>query len=163
MPLSTREPQIGETLTIVGFRFPDSGSTGEREHIDGIPVAARGDLYTAAGRMQARYLYRDRVMSPFPSMEIACGSLGGMSGGPVIDQFGAVVAILSAGWSDGQPPSNGAWIIHALMFAVNLVWPPGLYEPETPVLDLPDDLITIVGRENIQLTGLQEVAYTPWH
>lgn len=43
--------------------------------------------------------------------------------GPVIDQFGHVFAILPVGWACDQPPSNAAWIIHALMFGVNLVWP----------------------------------------
>jgi hypothetical protein len=115
-------------------------------------VAARGDLYAAAGEVVAVYGYRDRVMAPFPMIEIACGSLGAMSGGAAFDQFGHVVGILSSGWRDAEPPSNVAWIIHALMFAVDLRWPPGLYEPETPILELPDELLTIVGRDNVKLT-----------
>jgi hypothetical protein len=162
LPLSTREPQLGESLTIVGFRYPDVTRGGEPERIEGIPVAARGDLYAAPGKVVAVYEYRDRRMVPFPMIEIECGSLGAMSGGPAIDQSGHVVGILSSGWQDTKPPSNVAWIIHSLMFAVTPVWPPSLYEPETPILDLPDELITIVGKEKVELTGFQEVTYTRW-
>ena len=49
-----------------------------------------------------------------------------------------------------------------LMFGVNLLWPPGVYQPETPLLDLPSDRITIVGREAVKLTGTQALIYRPW-
>ena len=42
LPLSTREPQLGEILTIVGFRYADAAQDGETKTIDGLPVAARG-------------------------------------------------------------------------------------------------------------------------
>jgi hypothetical protein len=162
LPISTREPQLGETLTIVGFRYPDQGQDKEPERIDGIPVAAKGDLYASAGKVVAVYEYRDRVMAPFPMIEIACGSLGAMSGGPAFDQFGHVVGVLSSGWRDNEPPSNVAWIIHALMFGADLRWPPGAYTPETPILELPDKRLTIVGRDKIKLTGMQQVDYRRW-
>jgi hypothetical protein len=138
------------------------GQDGEPERIDGIPVAAKGDLYASAGEVVAVYAYRDRVMAPFPMIEIACGSLGAMSGGPAFDQFGHVVGILSSGWRDNEPPSNVAWIIHALMFGADLRWPPGVYTPEAPILELPDELLTIVGRKKVKLTGRQQVDYTRW-
>ncbi|HLI61442.1 MAG TPA: hypothetical protein VKV21_17435 [Solirubrobacteraceae bacterium] len=66
------------------------------------------------------YEDRDRVMAPFPTIEIDCGSLGAMSGGPAFDQFGHVRRVLSSGWRNNEPPSNVAWIIHALMFGADL-------------------------------------------
>jgi hypothetical protein len=86
-----------------------------------------------------------------------------MSGGAVLDRDGAVVGILSTGLShdDGRGPSNAAWIIHALMFRVTLLWPRALYQPDTPLLDLPDDLLRILGREHVRLTGADELDYTP--
>ena len=46
-------------------------------------------------------------MAPFPVIEISCGTLGGMSGGAVLDASGSVIGILSAGLShdDGRGPS----------------------------------------------------------
>jgi hypothetical protein len=166
MPLSTRAPREGESLTIVGFRFEDPCSGDDLGDIDGVPVVSRGQLYAAAGETEAVwYPYRDRVLMPFPTIEITCGSLGGMSGGAVMDRDGAVVGVLSTGLSheDGRGPSNAAWIIHALMFRVNLIWPPGLYTPETPILDLPGGLIKIVGRDRVRLTGPNQIDYTIWH
>jgi hypothetical protein len=166
LPLSTRAPQKDETLTVVGFRFDDAGAIDDLPPVDGIQIVSRGQLYAAAGRTAAVYYqYRDQVMAPFPIIEVACGSLGGMSGGAVLDRNGAVVGILSTGLShdDGRGPSNAAWIIHALMFTVTLLWPRALYSPDTPLLDLPDDLLRIVGREHVRLTGTHELEYTPWH
>jgi hypothetical protein len=162
-PLTTRQPQVGETLTLVGFRFPDVSINDDLEHVDGIPVVARGDLYASAGEVAQIYEYRrDASMAPFPMLEVDCGTVGSMSGGAAIDQNGHVVGIISSGWQDTEPPSNVASIIHPLMFGVNLLWPPGVYEPETPLLDLPSDRITIVGRDAVELTGTQSLIYRPW-
>jgi hypothetical protein len=162
-PLTTRQPQVGETLTLVGFRFPDVATSDDLDHIHGIPVAARGHLFASAGEVVKIYEHRrDTAVAPFPMIEVKCGTVGSMSGGAAIDQYGHVVGIISAGWQDIEPPSNVAWITHPLMFAVNLLWPPAVYKPETPFLDLPSDRLIIVGRDMVKLTGHQRLVYTPW-
>jgi len=165
LPISTRAPSKGEALSIVGFRFDDPGAVAALPPIDGIPVASRGQLYIAAGKTEdVYYPIHDRVMAPFPTIEVTCGSLGGMSGGAVIDREGAVVGILSnsLNTADGRGPSFAAWIIHALMFEVTLPWPPGLYTPKTPILDLPESQIKIIGRDKVERTGPRQIDYSLW-
>lgn len=164
LPLTTRWPMEGDILTVVGFRFDDT-SAKDLPEIDGIPVMSRGRLYVSTGSVQTIDLYRDSVMAPFPVLEISCGTLGGMSGGAVVDGDGAVVGILSVALShdDGRGPSNAAWIVHALQFDVALHWPRGVYPPGLDsILDLPDDLLRIIGREYVTLSGPLQVDYQPW-
>jgi hypothetical protein len=87
-----------------------------------------------------------------------------MSGGAVIDEHGALVGILSRSFDteDGNGPSTAAWIIHALMFDVTLPWPPGAYQPNTPILNLPHDQLTIYGRDRVRLVGPMDIEYTAW-
>jgi len=103
-------------------------------------------------------------MAPFPVIEISCGTVGGMSGGAVLDSHGAIIGILSMGLShdDGRGPSNAAWIIQALQFNVALHWPRDVYPPDCPILDLPDNLMRIIGREHVALSGSLQIDYTPW-
>jgi hypothetical protein len=162
LPISTRAPEKGEPLTIVGYRF-DRDEAEPLPIINGVRAVGRGDLYIAAGEVETIYYpHRDRLLAPFPAIEIKCGSLGSMSGGAVIDQGGALVGILSRGWGDDGSPSTAAWIIHALMFDVTLPWPPGAYDPNTPILDLPSDQLKIYGRDKVRLVGPLEIEYTAW-
>jgi len=163
LPLSTRAPRKGDRLTIVGFRF-DNPQAAEA---DGGVVSAlsTGNLYVAAGACTALYPYRrDSVMAPFPLIEIDCGTLGGMSGGAVLNHLGEVVGILSTGIDRDEMtgPSNAAWIIHALMFRVDLSWPPGMYVGDQPILEIPESSLHIVGRDKARLIDEQQVDYTLW-
>jgi hypothetical protein len=100
--------------------------------------------------------------APTAKVEVRCGSLGGMSGGALVDAGGALLGIVSRSFEteDGPGPSTAAWILHALMFGVTLPWPPGVYPPDTPLRDLPPDQLTIYGRENVRLVGPMEIEYT---
>jgi hypothetical protein len=105
--------------------------------IRGVRAVGRGELFVAAGEVETiHWPRRDALLVPCPAIEIRCGSLGGMSGGAVIDEGGALVGILSRSFetADGLGPSTAAWILHALMFDVTLPWPPGVYRPNTPIL-----------------------------
>jgi len=166
LPISTRTPVVGETLTIVGYRFDRPDALPELLPIvRGVRAVGRGDLFVAVGETETvHYPRRDALLAPFPAVEISCGSLGGMSGGAVIDESGALIGILSRGFEteDGRGPSTAAWIIHALVFSVTLPWPPGVYKANTPILDLPQDQLTIHGRDNVRLVGPMEIEYTAW-
>lgn len=162
LPISTRAPRKGEPLTIVGYRF-DGQEAELLPLINGVRAVGRGDLYIAVGEVVTIYYpQRDSVLAPYPAIEIKCGSLGSMSGGAVIDEGGSLVGIISRGWGDGGPPSTAAWIIHALMFDVTLPWPPGAYQPNTPLLDLPHEQLKIYGRDKVRLVGPLEIEYTAW-
>lgn len=86
------------------------------------------------------------------------------AGGAVIDESRALIGILSRSFEteDGCGPSTAAWIIHALLFDVTLPWPPGVYKANTPLLDLPQDQLTIYGRDKVRLVGPMEIEYTAW-
>ena len=164
LPIPTRAPEEGERLTIIGYRF-DRPDAEPLPIINGVRAVGRGDLYVAAGEVATIHCpYRDRLLAPFPAIEVKCGSLNGMSGGAVIDADGALVGILSRGFdiADGRGPSTAAWIIHALMFDVTLPWPPGVYKPNTPILHLPEERLKIYGRDKVQLAGPMELDYTVW-
>ncbi len=162
LPITTRAPRKGEILTILGYRFAREQPT-PLPIVGGVPVLGRGDLYLAAGALQELYYpRRDSVLAPFPALEIDCGALGSMSGGAVLDAGGALVGIISRGWGDGGPPATAAWIVHALLFDVTIPWPPGAYPPDSPILELPDDRLTIYGRDKVRITGPMEIEYTCW-
>lgn len=49
------------------------------------------------------------------------------------------------------------------MFKLGLVWPPRLYPEDPTLLELPDKLIKISGRDRVKSTGDLEIAYECWH
>ena len=87
-----------------------------------------------------------------------------MSGGPVLDQAGDVVGILSTTMETLEGKETyAAWILFAFMFRLGLVWPSGLYPEDPTLLDLSDTLIKIIGRDKIALTDDLEITYECWH
>jgi hypothetical protein len=166
LSLTTRAPVEGEAVTVLGFRMSTPSPGDSASTIDGAPVLGVGELNAAVGHVaRLHYPVRDQWMAPYPVIEIACGSIGGMSGGPVLDRDGNLLGVLSTGMShdDGLGPSNAAWIIHALQFKVTLPWPEGVYRPDRPVLDLPDYLLRIVGRDHVRLVAPHDLLYEMWH
>ncbi len=145
--MTTRAPKVGEKLTIVGFRFETQNTTTKARNV--LPKLA-GRLLVAAGKVQAVYPHqRDKVMVPFPAIEMACGSLGAMSGGAVLDAHGLLTGVVSTGFNtdSGDGPSYAAWIISALDTKVDVPWPPGVYKQGVSVLDLPPSACCIIGRD----------------
>ena len=164
LPITTRAPRDGETLSVVGFQFGAPNRNGRIGTIGDIPIIGQGAMYVSTGAVRKLwYPQRDPVRVSFPAIEIACGTLGGMSGGPVLDGMGHVVGLLSTGedTTDGSR-SYAAWVLQAFMFKLDLVWPPGLYPPEPNLLDLPQSLIRIVGRNKVAPAGDQEIVYDYW-
>jgi hypothetical protein len=105
--VTTRCPRQGEKLTIFGFRFDDVQE-------DGQGYRAAGNLYAAAGTVTDVYHPKHFLPSlPFPTIDIACGSLGAMSGGAVLDHDGLLVGMISRGWTtdDMEGPTYAAWIV----------------------------------------------------
>jgi S1-C subfamily serine protease len=158
LPLSTRTPLQGERLSVVGFRFE-----GEAPMVADTATVA-GWLYAAAGEAgDVSHPVHDKVLAPYPTIEILCGALGGMSGGAVLDSRGAVVGIVSRSLStdDGEGPTVAAWVIPALALRPTVDWPAGLYPADTPLVQFPDS-VRIDGREHLQVTG-PNYTLTLWH
>jgi hypothetical protein len=115
-PLTTRTPNEGEVLQIFGFRS---------EHIT---IGFTGNVLAASGTVQRVHPQgRDRLLLPYPVIEIAAGSLGGMSGGVAIDSRGHVLGVISRGVDTAEQtgPTYCAWVIKALIRRTKLDWPPG--------------------------------------
>ena len=122
VPVTTRMPAVGETLTICGLRIP--------EVLSGEVVSFAGEMLASRGIVQAVYEEgRDTVLVSFPAIEILCGSRGAMSGGAVFDASGHLIGIISAGMEleSGDGPTYAAWIVPGLFRDVTIPWPPGVY------------------------------------
>lgn len=158
LPITTRTPSVGEDVTIIGFTFLDTA-----ESLDGAGYTARGDLLAAAGKVRNVYHpRRDSVLLPFPTIEIECGSRGGMSGGAVLDRDGSVLGVISRGWDDTGPPVSAAWIVGGLDRELEMPWPPSLYDTRAPLLSIPERLLNITGRDAIVDMTPGHLTYRIW-
>jgi hypothetical protein len=157
--LTTRVPRVGEKLTIVGFRFPTMTRPG------GKAFSAKGDLYAAAGEFVGLHFpARDRILMPYPVLEIECGSLGGMSGGAVVDDHGHLLGVVSRGWDtdDGKGPTYAEWIVSGLNRLVDIPWPPKFHHSPVRVMDINPGAIRIEGRDHIWMGSDESLQYRPW-
>ena len=101
-------------------------------------------------------------MAPCPTIEVLSGTLGGMSGGAVLDVNGQVVGITSMGLDtdDQQGPTLAAWWLPAFFWRPQLSWPHGFYDKDMTVSELP--AVNVVGREHAKLTEDGQLNLTRW-
>jgi len=146
-PLTTRSPKAGEELHIIGYT---SGP------LDGAPEDdVRFKVMSAVGAVRNVYpSKRDSVLMPFPTLEIDCGSVGGMSGGVVIDNTGHVCGVICRGLSvdDEQGPTYASWLPFALGREVEVAWPSGFYKSPQQVIEI-ERVIAIQGRDKLKVKG----------
>ena len=158
LPMTTRSPRLGERVHVVGFHL-DTFS------LDGDDLRLTGNLYTAAGDVGAVHLpMRDRVLMPFPTIEVACGSIGGMSGGALLDESGFLLGVTSRGLTseDGLGPTFAAWVVGALNRELEIPWPPGLYPQPVHLLDIDQRLLFIEGRDHVRAVDANRVEHELW-
>lgn len=147
LSLTTRMPEVGEKLHIVGFR-----SSSKSSNVTEKGYETHAGLYTSNGVVSAVYPDgRDRILLPFPAIELNCGSLGGMSGGAAIDSNGHVVGIISRGYQtlEGDGPTYVSWPIKSLKRQLTLSWPPGFYGEQTTPLGIDPSVLFIDGRNSL--------------
>ena len=105
-------PAAGERLTVIGFRFEQPAEV-ERGVGDVKPryLAGRATVSVSSGAAGVFSRKHDSVLAPYATIEVRCGSLGGMSGGAVVDSNGELVGVTSVGWqtSDQEGPTLAAW------------------------------------------------------
>ncbi len=113
--MTTRLPPIGETIMIAGFRASGEYVPWENETF----AVKNGHLSYCAGirtgvGVVTQHLLGGGRMVGGPVIEVACSTVGGMSGGPAFDKDGNVIGILSTGIDapEGRGPSQ-----------VSLLWP----------------------------------------
>jgi V8-like Glu-specific endopeptidase len=164
LPITTRAPRDGERLSAVGFTFGAPNRNGRIGTIEGTPIIGQGEMLVSTGAISRLWYPGKDPRISFPTFEIACSTAGGMSGGPVLDETGAIVGLLAAGEEtlEEGPRSSVAWILQAFEFALDLPWPPGVYPNMPNLLDLPESLIAIVGRNKVAPAGDQQIIYDYW-
>ena len=150
--VTTRKPSVGEELHLIGFRY-----NGEnKKHV--------GNMYASLGRVTNVFPEgRDSCFLPYPVIEIACGSLGGMSGGAAIDKNGLLMGIISTSLDtvQGSGPSYISWIISALDREVTISWPRGLYSNPVNPLSMNRNILFIDRPEAISIKN-DKLTYLEW-
>jgi hypothetical protein len=162
--LTTRLPAIGEQMVIAGFvasrevfeqRLPDT-------------LELDGGLRVTSGPVTQHFPQRrDSVTAKYPCLEINAALYGGMSGGPVFDKDGGLVALGSRSFELGDCEEPSPMI-------AGLVWPslgqpfPAGNDPSGPMTSLLEvagryafveraDAVTVERAESGWTTY-----YTPW-
>jgi len=157
--LTTRTPVIGEHVSVLGFRL------GKRLLNNSRCAAFSGHLYASTGTVAAVHHHiRDRVMMPFPVIEIACGTLGGMSGGALIDIDGFLLGVNCGSFEteDQEGPASASWIIGAITRRIKIPWPTGLYPSNVRLLEIDPAILCIEGREHVRLESEHDYSLLEW-
>ncbi len=165
--ITTRSPKIGEEICIWGFRA-SKGTFALND--DGQGVASSGNLWVGNGLVTERYpTGRDKVMLPWPVMEVDCPTRGGMSGGPVYDMNGLLVGLLCSSLETahdgGVSYISMLWPALTAHFESN--WPPGFNSKPTSLLEMDKLLGAIDKPEAIVATyndieGTTQTKYKIW-
>jgi hypothetical protein len=140
--ISTRVPDIGENIVILGFR-----AEAPVEQLDQKSFMATGNVLLCQGEVTARYdKGRDRAVITWPVIEVDCPSLGGMSGGPAFDRDGYLIGLLATSFSgDGETgPSYVSQISPALSMSFEGGWPAPLFQGRRTLLNMDRRLCVIV-------------------
>jgi hypothetical protein len=159
--ISTRLPKVGERIFIAGVRH----ELEVEEESPGLNMR----MMVAAGTVTERYtIGRDRVMYPWPVLEVDCHALHGMSGGPAFDERGFLIGLLSAS-THAEPPGPAfvSLLWPALATRVTPSWPPGLYPAPVSLLEMDRKLCGIERPDALDVVreesnGSCKVAYRPW-
>jgi len=145
--LSTRCPSNGESVALLGFRRKNLIRNDSQPEF-----SFEGNLFCATGIVINQYpTGRDSVMMPWPTLEIDCHTVGGMSGGPVIDKNGFVVGLISSSLDSEQ--KNGPTFVSLLWPSLSMkfeaVWPTGFFKDRVSFLDIDQRLVFIERREAV--------------
>lgn len=158
LPVTTRAPKAGEKVHVIGFRLETVAGEGHS-------FTLTGDLYAAAGEVVAVYHpIRDPMLMPFPTIEIACGAVAGMSGGAVLDDFGHLLGVISRSFTaaDGRGPTSAAWIVGGINRELEITWPSGVYPQPVHLLDIDGQLLRLEGRDRVRVIDGNTYEYQVW-
>jgi hypothetical protein len=151
--MSTRLPQIGETLMIAGFRASDDYVPGAK--LSDFPFKDGSLLYgvnvrIGVGKVTQHFLKGRGSAAPGPILEVDCATPGGLSGGPAFDRDGALVGVLcrSINYEDGAGHSYVSLLVPALVIDIEPKFL-NLYSGAVTLLDLHPKVCGIQGRETI--------------
>jgi hypothetical protein len=161
--LTTRLPQIGERLTLTGFRANSIEGVRDRTFI------ARGSVLVCVGEVTAQHPHgRDRAMLPWPALQVDCPAWGGMSGGPVFDENGYVVGLVCSSFSDhtgAASPTYVSLLWPAMPHPYEGGWPSRIFQGTRTLLEVDRRICSIQRPEAITVTDQGDsvtVRYEHW-
>ncbi|WP_345790369.1 S1 family peptidase [Ruegeria pomeroyi] len=139
-PLRVALPLIGQRVWAFGFRHQAIS--------ENVPLVTP---FVSSGRVSGAFPYGRGERMPSPCIEVDMDTLGGMSGGPVVNDKGELIGIVSSSWEGG--PSYVTLIWDALRTTVDT--PPGLFERF--------EEISLIGASKLRAARvLGEVQSKPW-
>ena len=164
--ITTRTPKAGEELLICGFRAQQAAfPISDRENIE-----LGGEVRLSKGTVSNLFVTgRDRCMLPWPTIEVACPAMGGMSGGPVFDSRGHLIGLLTSSLetdnSDGVSYVSHIW--PALTAQTEPVWPQGFFKCPACLLEMDPRICAIDKRDALKRTPYNNdsgylTEYRPW-
>jgi hypothetical protein len=163
--ITTWTPKIGEQVSMIGFTAAHQQFPFQPDGASPLGHASIvGHVRVSVGEVTHQHLRgRDRVMMPGPTIEVASSASGGMSGGPVFDQNGFLVGIVSTsfGTVDHVGPSYVSLLWHALTTPIDAEWPNGIHRRGCSLLEL-DPLCSIDRRDALRRTSDTSFEYSYW-
>jgi hypothetical protein len=155
--ITTRLPKIGEQVSMVGFTAAD-----EEIPFNPIGYSVRGNVRVSVGTITAQHPGGRSFLGP--AVEVGSYTSGAMSGGPVFDQHGLLVGIVSRCLvtEDKEGPSYVSLLWPALTMGIEAEWPNGIHTPGRSLLEFDDRLCWIDRRDAIRRTSDTSFEYTHW-
>lgn len=134
--ISMRFPSVGDGLLVVGYSADNEGAflpAGDNV------ITIHGTMRSSAGQVTAIYPEgRDRLLLPFPCFEFVADVRGGMSGGPVFNDRGHLVGVVSTSLLDEQGNDHRCWAASLAPVMADTFqprWPHWLFPEPIRVID----------------------------
>nr|WP_276589041.1 MULTISPECIES: serine protease [unclassified Sphingomonas] len=138
--IGTRLPVAGEFVRLLGTHSPTAGGritvSEERDRVGRVELAT----VLSSGPVLEAMPHGRGFMLPNPGFVADLTVLGGMSGGPVFDQTGRVIGLLTAGHFNAEAPADKYALVSlfwaSLWADFNCSWPPKFYPQPSKLLDV---------------------------
>ena len=161
--ITTRMPALGEKLVFGGFR----ASREEFKRDAPMTVEIEGAMRLGSGVVRQVFPQgKDRLLVPWPSIELDAPLFGGMSGGPVFDSRGSLIGLGSRSMEMGIGEEPSPMIVALLWPALGHRFPLPANPPlSTTLLDLHQILTVIERPEAVSAAPSGDklvTTYAPW-
>jgi hypothetical protein len=161
--ITTRLPEVGEQLVFGGFRASSEEFLLEMPGV----IDIQGSMRLGSGTVRQIFLQgRDRLLVPWPSLEVDAPLFGGMSGGPVFDSRGGLIGLGSRSMEMGTGDEPSPMIVALLWPALAHEFPYPCEPPLTATLLDMHGIFTLIERpEAVTAQPMGDsltTRYTPW-
>jgi hypothetical protein len=167
--VTTRLPGLGETVMIAGFRASGENVSWDEDQdfiVKDSHINYGMDLRIGVGEVTQQFPTGRGSALPGPTVEVACSTPGGVSGGPAFDRSGRVFGVLSRSFNheDGRGPSYVSMLVPALARQIVPTFHPA--SPAKPIRLIDCALCDIERREAIRWSltgdGMTRIEWDEW-